>query len=178
MSKATPLGAVAKFAAGGKSMPRKDLAMIFMIYGNIYVARVAMGANDAHTVRAFLEAEAYEGPSLIIAYSHCIGHGYDLRHGMDQQKAAVLSGYWPLIRYDPRRLKEGKNPLVLDSKPPTLPLEKYIYNEMRYRILVHRKPEVAKRLLGLAREEVLRRWRLYEHWAAMPQGDISKEEEE
>lgn len=126
MSKATPRGAVAKFAAAGKSVPRKDLAMIFMTYGNIYVARVAMGANDAHTIRAFLEAEAYEGPSLIIAYSHCIGHGYDLTYGMDQQKAAVLSGYWPLIRYNPDRLKEGKNPLQLDSKPPSMPLEDYI----------------------------------------------------
>ncbi|MFQ5822361.1 MAG: thiamine pyrophosphate-dependent enzyme, partial [Candidatus Heimdallarchaeota archaeon] len=169
MSKATPRGAVAKFAAGGKSMPRKDLAMIFMTYGNIYVARVAMGANDAHTVRAFLEAEAYEGPSLIIAYSHCIAHGYDLAYGMDQQKAAVLSGYWPLIRYNPERLKEGKNPLELDSKPPSLPLEKYIYNEMRYKMLVHRNPEAAKQLLKLAQEDVLRRWQLYEHWATMPE---------
>jgi pyruvate-ferredoxin/flavodoxin oxidoreductase len=176
MSKATPRGAVAKFAAGGKSIPRKDLAMIFMSYGNIYIARVAMGANDAHTVKAFLEAEAYQGPSLIIAYSHCIAHGYDLVHGMDQQRAAVLSGYWPLIRYNPDRLKEGKNPLQVDSKRPSLPLEKYIYNEMRYKMLVHANPEVAKRLLECAREDVLRRWRLYEHWAAMPVEDISKEE--
>jgi len=177
MSKATPRGAVAKFASGGKSTPRKDLAMIFMSYGNIYVARVAMGANDAHTVKAFLEAEAYQGPSLIIAYSHCIAHGYDLVHGMDQQKAAVLSGYWPLVRYNPDRLREGKNPLQLDSKPPSLPLEEYIYNEMRYKMLLRRNSEVAKQLLECAREDVLRRWRLYEHWAAMPVKDISKEEE-
>lgn len=178
MSKATPPGAVAKFAAGGKTMPKKDLAMIFMTYGNIYVARVAMGASDTHTVRAFLEAEAYEGPSLIIAYSHCIAHGFDLAHGMNQQKAAVLSGHWPLIRYNPDRLKQGKNPLQLDSKPPSLPLEKYIYNEMRYKMLLHRNPVVAKRLLERAREDILRRWQLYEHWAAMPVKYISKKEEQ
>ena len=168
MSKATPRGAVAKFAAGGKQTPKKDLAMMAMTYGTIYVARVAIGANDAQTVKAFLEAEAYEGPSLIIAYSPCIAHGYDLVHGMEQQKAAVLSGYWSLIRYNPDLLKEGKNPLQLDSKPPALSLEKYIYNEARYRMLVQSNPEAAKRLLELAQEDVLARWRLYEHWAAMP----------
>jgi len=168
MSKATPRGAVAKFAASGKPLPKKDLAMLAMTYGHVYVARVAMGGNDTHTVKAFLEAEAYDGPSLIIAYSHCIAHGYDMVHGMDQQKAAVLSGYWPLLRYNPNRLKEGKNPLQLDSKPPSLPLEKYIYNETRYTMLAHSDPEAAKRLLELAQEDVLARWRFYEHWAAMP----------
>ncbi len=168
MSKATPLGAVAKFAAGGKATPKKDLAMMAMTYGNVYVARVAIGANDAHTVKAFLEAESFNGASLIIAYSHCIGHGYDLAYGMDQQKLAVQSGYWPLIRYNPDLEKEGKNPLQLDSKKPSIPLEEYIYKETRYRMLTHSKPEVAKKLLKAAQDEVLKRWKLYEHWASMP----------
>jgi pyruvate-ferredoxin/flavodoxin oxidoreductase len=167
MSKATPRGAVAKFATGGKSQPKKDLAMMAMTYGNIYVARVAMGGNDGHTLKAFREAEAYDGPSLIIAYSHCIAHGYDLRHGMEQQKAAVLSGYWPLFRYNPELLKEGKNPLQLDSRPPTLPLKKYAYNETRYTMLAQSKPEAARQLLESAQEDVNWRLRLYEHWAAL-----------
>jgi pyruvate-ferredoxin/flavodoxin oxidoreductase len=167
MSKATPLGAVAKFAAGGKPRPKKDLAMIAMTYGNIYVARVAFGMNDMHTVRAFLEAEAYDGPSLIVAYSHCIAHGYDLKHGLDQQKAAVQSGHWPLMRYNPALAKEGKNPLILDSKAPSLPLEKYMYNETRFTMLSHSDPQAAKTLLQAAQQEVNARWRLYEHWAAM-----------
>ena len=171
MSKATPRGAVAKFAAGGKLMSKKDLAMMAMIYGNVYVARVAIGANDAQTVRAFLEAEAYNGPSLVIAYSHCIAHGYDLVNGMEQQKAAVQSGHWVLLRYDPDLLKKGKNPLQLDSKPPTLSLDKYIYNETRYNMLVHSNPEAAKHLLELAQKDVMSRWRLYENWAATPVGD-------
>jgi pyruvate-ferredoxin/flavodoxin oxidoreductase len=120
------------------------------------------------TVKAFLEAEAYDGPSLIIAYCHCIAHGYDLVHGLDQQKAAVQSGYWPLFRYNPELLKQGKNPLQLDSKAPTLPLEKYIYNETRYSMLRHSNPEAAKRLLEAAQEAVLRRWKQYEYLAAMP----------
>ncbi len=128
MSKATPRAAIAKFAAGGKENRKKDLAMMAMTYGNVYVACVAMGGNDTHTIKAFLEAEAYEGPSLIIAYSHCIAHGYDLAFGMEQQKAAVLSGYWPLFRYNPALAREGKNPLHLDSRPPSIPLEKYGYN--------------------------------------------------
>ncbi|HXG34783.1 MAG TPA: pyruvate:ferredoxin (flavodoxin) oxidoreductase [Bryobacteraceae bacterium] len=168
MSKATPLGAVAKFAFGGKPRPKKDLALLMMSYGNIYVARVAMGANDTHTVKAFLEAEAYDGPSLIIAYSHCIAHGYDMAYGLDQQKAAVQSGYWPLCRYNPELAKQGKNPLQLDSRAPTLPLEKYIYNETRYTMLAHSNPEAARRLLAEAQREVIRRWKFYEYLAAMP----------
>ena len=174
-SKATPRGAVAKFAAAGKPLPKKDLAMIAMTYGNIYVARVAFGSSDTQTVKAFLEAEAYEGPSLIIAYSTCIAHGYDLAHGLDQQKAAVLSGYWPLFRYNPDLVKEGKNPLQLDSKAPTIPLEKYIYNETRYTMLARSKPDQARWLLQLAQEDVRARWRIYEHWATMPVGDKTKE---
>jgi pyruvate-ferredoxin/flavodoxin oxidoreductase len=159
---------------GGKTMPKKDLAMMAMTYGSVYVARVAMGANDTHTVRAFREAEAYPGPSLIIAYSHCIAHGYNLVHGMEQQKAAVLSGHWPLFRYNPALAREGKNPLQLDSRPPALPLEKYVYNETRYTMLKQAHPEQAQELLRLAQEDVKRRWRLYEHWAGMPVNGAAK----
>jgi pyruvate-ferredoxin/flavodoxin oxidoreductase len=168
MSKSTPRGAVAKFATSGKSQPKKDLAMMAMTYGNVYVARVAMGGSDTHTLKAFREAEAYDGPSLLIAYSHCIAHGYDLVHGMEQQKAAVLSGYWPLFRYNPNLRLEGKNPFQLDSRPPTLPLKKYVYNETRYTMLAQSKPDVAKELLDAAQQDVNRRWHLYEHWAALP----------
>jgi pyruvate-ferredoxin/flavodoxin oxidoreductase len=168
MSKATPRGAVAKFAAGGKSAPRKDLALIAMTQGNAYVARVALGGNDAQALTAFREAEAFDGPSLIIAYSHCIAHGYDLAHGLEQQKAAVQSGYWPLLRYNPDLRKQGKNPLQLDSRPPSLPLEKYVYNETRYTMLAQSDPDAARALLGLARQDVEERWRLYHHWAAQP----------
>jgi len=167
MSKATPRAAVAKFAAAGKPMAKKDLAMMAMIYGSAYVARVSIGANDAQVVRAFREAEAYDGPSLIIAYSHCIGQGYDLINGLSQQKAAVDSGHWPLVRYNPELIKEGKNPLQLDSKGPKLPLEEYIYNEARYSMLKRSNPDAAKELLELAQEDVNSRWKLYEHWAAM-----------
>jgi pyruvate-ferredoxin/flavodoxin oxidoreductase len=168
MSKATPRGAVAKFAAGGKPAGKKDLALMAMMYGNVYVAKVAMGANDTHTVKAFLEAEAYNGPSLIIAYSHCIAHGFDLVHGLDQQKAATQSGYWPLFRYNPTLKNQGKNPFTLDSRAPSLPLEKFIYNETRYTMLAHSKPEAAKLLLEQAREDVMEHWKFYEHLASMP----------
>jgi pyruvate-ferredoxin/flavodoxin oxidoreductase len=166
MSKSTPRGAVAKFAAGGKNMPKKDLAMMAMNYQGVYVARVAIGGNDSQTVRAFQEAEAYNGPSLIIAYSHCIAHGYDLIHGLSQQKAAVQSGYWPLFRYHPDSAAKGENPMHLDSAAPTLPLKKYAYNEGRYTMLAHAKPELAGQLLTLAEADVARRWRLYENMAA------------
>jgi pyruvate-ferredoxin/flavodoxin oxidoreductase len=162
MSKATPRGAVAKFAAGGKTTAKKDLAMMAVQYGNVYVARVAMGANDTHTIKAFREAEAHRGPSLIIAYSHCIAHGYDMMHGMEQQKAAVQSGYWPLMRYVPELAAEGKNPFQLDSRPPSMPLEKYIYNETRYTMLAHSNPEAAKKLLSEAQADVNSRWKEYE----------------
>jgi pyruvate-ferredoxin/flavodoxin oxidoreductase len=175
MSKGTPRGAVAKFAAGGKPTAKKDLALMAMSYGSVYVARVAMGGGDQHTIKAFLEAEAYDGPSLIIAYSHCIAHGYDMAFGMDQQKAAVQSGYWPLLRYNPALVAEGKNPLQLDSKPPSLPLEKYIYNETRYTMLAHSDPAAAKKLLKEAQEDVKSRWRLYENWAEMSLAEVSKQ---
>ncbi len=176
MSKATPLGAVAKFAAGGKPRAKKDLAMLAMTYGNIYVARVAMGGNDGHTLRVFREAEAYDGPALIVAYSHCIAHGYDMVHGMEQQKNAVLSGYWPLFRFNPDLAKQNKNPLQLDSKAPSIPLQKFAYNETRYTMLAQSNPPVAKELLQEAQHEVLARWRLYENWAAMNFDAKPKEE--
>jgi pyruvate-ferredoxin/flavodoxin oxidoreductase len=168
MSKATPRGAVAKFAAGGKRTRKKDLALMAMTYGHVYVAQVAMGAQDAHTLRALREAEAYRGPALVIAYSPCIAHGYDLRHGVDQQKAAVLSGHWPLLRYHPDLAREGLNPLQLDSKPPSLPVRQYLYNETRYTMLVHRDPLEAAHLLEAAQEDILERWRIYEYLAARP----------
>lgn len=175
MSKSTPRGAVAKFAAGGKRAPKKDLAMMAMSYGNVYVARVAMGASDVHTLKAFREAEAYEGPSLIIAYSHCVAHGYDLAHGMEQQKAAVQCGYWPLVRYNPALTLEGKNPFQLDSGPATMPLKKYAYNETRYTMLVQSQPEAAAMLLQEAQRDVQMRRKLYEHWASLPGVGVAEE---
>jgi pyruvate-ferredoxin/flavodoxin oxidoreductase len=168
-SKSTPRGAVAKFAAGGKPVGKKDLAMMAVSYGSVYVAKIAMGAGDMHTVKAFLEAEAYDGPSLIIAYSHCIAHGYDLSFGVDQQKAAVNSGYWPLFRFHPE-----KGGFQLDSKAPTIPLKDYVYNETRYTMLAKSNPEEAARLLKLAEEDVAARWKLYEHLSHQPVGDEVK----
>jgi pyruvate-ferredoxin/flavodoxin oxidoreductase len=167
MSKATPRGAVAKFATGGKRTAKKDLAMEAISYGNVYVARVAMGGGDTHTVKTFLEAEAHNGPSLIIAYSHCIAHGYDMAFGLNQQKAAVLSGYWPLMRYNPALRDVGKNPFQLDSKAPSIPLKQYAYQEARYTMLARSNPESAAELLRLAQEDVERQWRVYENRAAM-----------
>jgi pyruvate-ferredoxin/flavodoxin oxidoreductase len=175
MSKSTPRGAVAKFAFSGKPAAKKDLAMMAINYGTVYVARVAMGGNNSQTIKAFLEAEAYNGPSLSIAYSHCIAHGYDLVNGMDQQKAAVQSGHWPLVRYNPDLAKEGKNPFQLDSRAPSLPLEKYIYNETRFTMLVHSDPDAAKRLLKEAEHDVQERWRKYEYLANMIPGEKAKE---
>jgi pyruvate-ferredoxin/flavodoxin oxidoreductase len=169
-SKATPLGAVAKFAAGGKPTPKKDLGLMMTRYGNVYVAQVAMGANDLQTVKAFLEAEAHAGPSLIIAYSHCIAHGIDMSKGMTQQRLAVDSGHWPLYRYDPRLEAQGKNPFQLDSKEPSVPLKDYIYTEARYRILVQSDPEAARHLLNLAQRGVRARWQQYKQLAEMTVG--------
>jgi len=168
MSKATPRGAVAKFATGGKRTGKKDLAMEAVSYGSVYVARVAMGGGDTHTIKAFLEAEAYDGPSLIIAYSHCIAHGYDMSFGLEQQKAAVLSGYWPLMRYNPALRLEGKNPFQLDSKAPSIPLKKYAYQEARYTMLARSNPEAARELLIAAQDDVERQWRVYANRAGMP----------
>ena len=166
-SKSTPRAAVAKFAAQGKSIPKKDLGMIAMSYGYVYVARVAMGASDQQTLNAFLEADAYDGPSLILAYSHCIAHGYDLRKGLDQQKLAVQSGAWPLYRFNPALAAEGKNPLTIDSKEPTIPFEQYAYNENRYRMLVQTDEQRAEALMKLAKKDARSRWDLYRQMAAM-----------
>jgi pyruvate-ferredoxin/flavodoxin oxidoreductase len=170
-SKSTPRAAVAKFAANGKGMPKKDLGLIAMSYGYVYVARVAMGASDQQTLNAFLEAEAHDGPSLIIAYSHCINHGIDMRKGLEQQKLAVQSGFWPLYRYNPKLADEGKNPLTIDSKDPSIPLEQYAYNETRYRMLVQSDEQRAEMLLKLAQQDVKSRWELYKQMAAMHYGN-------
>jgi len=167
MSKATPRGAVAKFATGGKHTGKKDLAMEAVSYGYVYVARVALGGSDTHTLKAFAEAEAHDGPSLILAYSHCIAHGYELSMGLDQQKRAVLSGYWPLMRYNPALRAEGKNPFQLDSKAPSIPLKDYAYQEARYTMLVRSDPAAARELLTMARDDVERQWRVYANRAAM-----------
>ncbi len=161
-SKATPKGASAKFAMAGKSGSKKDLGLMAMAYGNVYVAHVAFGAKDAHTVRAFLEAEAYPGPSLIIAFSHCIAHGYDMAHGLDQQKLAVDSGYWPLYRFDPQADARGESRLRLDSNAPKVELGKYMRNETRFRVVEQQNPERFRHLLSEAQDEVQRRWSLYE----------------
>jgi pyruvate-ferredoxin/flavodoxin oxidoreductase len=166
-SKSTPRAAVAKFAARGKATPKKDLGMLAMAYGNVYVARVAMGANDQQTLRAFLDAEAYDGPSLIIAYSHCIAHGIDMRKGLDQQRLAVQSGYWSLYRYNPTLIEEGKNPLTIDSKAPSIPLTQYAYNETRYRMLAQSDPERAETLMRQAQDDVQAHWRRYQDLAAV-----------
>jgi pyruvate-ferredoxin/flavodoxin oxidoreductase len=164
-SKSTPMGAVAKFAAGGKRTGKKDLGMTAMRYGNVYVAQVAMGANDTHTVKAFLEAEGHDGPSLIIAYSQCIAHGIDMAKGMQQQKLAVDSGHWPLYRYVPKLASEDKNPFQLDSSDPKIPLKDYIYTEGRYRMLQQSDPDVAKSLLEGAERVVQKRWQQYKQLA-------------
>ncbi|PJA96050.1 MAG: pyruvate:ferredoxin (flavodoxin) oxidoreductase [Ignavibacteriales bacterium CG_4_9_14_3_um_filter_34_10] len=166
-SKSTSIGAVAKFAASGKPNAKKDLARMAMTYGNVYVAQVAMGSNDLQTLKAFLEAEAYDGPSIIIAYSHCIAHGINMSKGMESQKLAVESGHWPLFRYNPDNVTEGKNPLKLDSKAPKIKITDYIYNETRYKMLTKSHPETAKKLSKLAQEEVLKKWKLYEQMSGL-----------
>jgi pyruvate-ferredoxin/flavodoxin oxidoreductase len=174
MSKATPPGAVAKFAARGKRTSKKDLAMMAMTYGSVYVARIAMGADVSQTIKAFSEAENFNGTSLIIAYSQCIGHGYDLSQGMEQQKRAVQSGYWPLLRYNPDLFLQGKNPFQLDSSSPSLSLDKYIYNETRYTMLKYGRPGDAEQLYMKAVEDVNKRWELYDHMSKMPTERRSK----
>jgi pyruvate-ferredoxin/flavodoxin oxidoreductase len=165
MSKATPLGAVAKFAAAGKTTAKKDLALQAIAYGNVYVARVAMGADPQQTLRSLREAEAYDGPSLVIAYSHCIAHGIEMRDGLDQQYRAVASGYWPLVRYDPVARASGGNPFLLDSPRPRIPLADYTDRELRYRTLANTDPAEAERLHGLAEHAVAQRWEVYEEMA-------------
>jgi pyruvate-ferredoxin/flavodoxin oxidoreductase len=176
-SKATPRAAVAKFAAGGKAAPKKDLGLIAMTYGNVYVASVAMGAKDEHTLKAFLEAEAYDGPSLIIAYSHCIAHGINMTTAMTHQKALVESGRWLLYRYNPDLKEQGKNPLQLDMRSPKKPVGDSMYQENRFKMLTKSKPGDAKQLLAQAQEDVNTRYAMYEYLAArqleMPNGNDS-----
>jgi pyruvate-ferredoxin/flavodoxin oxidoreductase len=172
-SKATPLGAVAKFAAAGKTAAKKDLALQAIAYGSVYVARVAMGADPQQTLTAFREAEAYDGPSLVIAYSHCIAHGIEMRDGLDQQYRAVASGHWPLVRYDPTARASGRNPFQLDSPRPRIPLADYVYRELRYRMLRNSDPGEAERLLGLAQEAVDQRWATYEAMATRSAADFA-----
>jgi pyruvate-ferredoxin/flavodoxin oxidoreductase len=167
-SKATPLGAVAKFASGGKAIAKKDLALMAMQYGHVYVARVALGAKDSQTVTAFREAEAHQGPALIIAYSHCIAHGYSLHLGLEQQKLAVDSGYWPLFRYDPRLAEKGEVAFKLDSAPPKIELSRFTANETRFGILQNIAPNRAIELAGQAQSYVQRHYALYQQLAAKP----------
>jgi pyruvate-ferredoxin/flavodoxin oxidoreductase len=168
MSKATPVGAIARFAAAGKELVKKDLGAIAMSYGYVYVAKISMGANLAQTNKAFREAESYDGPSLIIAYSHCINHGIDMSRGMDQQKAAVTSGLWPIYRYDPRLKAEGKNPFQLDSKDPTTSLEDFMYKEVRFKSLKAASPDRADALLAKAKAQTERVWKEYKYLAERP----------
>jgi pyruvate-ferredoxin/flavodoxin oxidoreductase len=170
-SKSTPRAAVAKFAMGGKGMPKKDLGLIAMSYGYVYVARIAMGANDQQTLRAMLEAESYDGPSLIIAYSPCIAHGYDMARSLEQAKLAVQSGHWPMYRYDPRLAEHGQNPLIIESKEPSIPISQYAYNETRYKMLVQLDETRAEQLMQEAQRDAKSRWTLYQQMAAMHYGN-------
>jgi pyruvate-ferredoxin/flavodoxin oxidoreductase len=165
-SKATPLGATAKFATAGKTIPRKDLALMAIAYGSVYVAQVAMGANNEQALVAMREAEAYSGTSLILAYSQCIAHGTDLRHGMKQAARAVASGYWPLFRFDPTMRGRGMNPFRLDSPRPRIPLEEYRYNEVRFKALAQTHPDAAKRMLEHSQRGLLERFQVYEDLAS------------
>ena len=177
-SKSTPRAAVAKFAMSGKGMPKKDLGLIAMSYGYVYVARVAMGANDQQTLKALLEAESYDGPSLVIAYSPCIAHGYDMARSLDQTKLAVQSGHWPMYRYDPRLAIQGQNPLVIESKEPSIPFSQYAYNETRYKMLTQMDEERAEKLMKEAQHDARSRWALYQQMASMhydENGDGKKE---
>jgi len=177
-SKSTPRAAVAKFATSGKGISKKDLGLIAMSYGYVYVARIAMGSSDQQTLKAIIEAEAFNGPSLIIAYSHCIAHGIDMAKGLEQQKLAVQAGHWPLYRYNPDLIAQGQNPLSIDSKEPSIPLEQYVYNETRYRMLIQTDEARAETLLKSAQNDVNKRWEYYQQMASMhydkPIGDVTK----
>jgi pyruvate-ferredoxin/flavodoxin oxidoreductase len=179
-SKATPRGAVAKFAAGGKPTGKKDLGMIAQAYGNVYVAQIAIGANNTQTIKAFAEAEAYPGTSLIIAYSQCIAHGIDMETGMSHQKEAVESGYWPLFRFDPMAEAEGKHSFHLDSRAPKISFKDFAMQEARYAMLARTKPEEAERLFEMAQDDINNRWHLYEQIAEVDRivGDELEEEVE
>jgi len=172
-SKSTPRAAVAKFAAGGKPRPKKDLGRLAMSYGNVYVAQVALGAKDQQVIKTFIDAQSYDGPSLIVAYSHCIAHGIDMADGLRHQKLAVDSGYWPLYRFDPRQSARGENPFSLDSGKPTIPLRDYVYTESRYRMLQQSAPEAAAALLAEAQSDVDTRYHYYAELAVgLPDGAV------
>jgi len=164
-SKSTPRGAVAKFAAGGKPTAKKDLGMIAMSYGNVYVAKIAFGAKPKQAIQAFVEAEAYDGPSLILAYSHCIAHGINLEDGLDQQQLAVDCGHWPLYRYNPDLATAGKNPLTIDSERTDAKFKDYALNEIRYKMLSASKPAESARLMALAQSDTEQRWQLLKKWS-------------
>ena len=170
-SKSTPRGAVARFAAQGKGLSKKDLGLMAIAYGYVYVARLAMGYSDQHTLKAILEAESYDGPSVLIAYSHCINHGIDMEKGLEQQKLAVQSGLWPLYRYDPRLAAAGRNPLLIDYKEPSIPVDQYMYNETRFRMLTQSDEGRAEELLKLSRQDARARWNFYTQLAGMHYGD-------
>jgi pyruvate-ferredoxin/flavodoxin oxidoreductase len=174
-SKSTPRAAVAKFAMSGKGMPKKDLGLIAMSYGYVYVAKVAMGANDQQTLKALIEAETYDGPSLVIAYSPCIAHGYDMARSLDQAKLAVQSGHWPMFRYDPRLALNGQNPLQIESKEPSIPISQYAYNETRYKMLTQMNEERAEQLMKEAQHDAKARWTLYQQMASMHYGNGNEE---
>jgi pyruvate-ferredoxin/flavodoxin oxidoreductase len=172
-SKATPRAAVAKFAAGGKSIRKKDLGMLAVSYGNVYVAQIAVGANPAQTVRVFKEAESYHGPSLILAYSHCIAHGIEMSTSMTHQKDAVRSGFWPLYHYDPRLAQGDQHPFHLDSRKPTVPFRDFAAKEARFAMLAHSNPERAEHLFELAQKDIDDEWHYYEQMAQVER-DITK----
>ena len=167
MSKATPMGAIAKFSEAGKPLSKKDLGLMAITYGNVYVAKVAMGYSLNQAVKAFNEADAYPGPSIVIAYSHCIAHGINMTKGLEEQKKAVESGAWVLYRYNPVLAAEGKNPLSIDSKEPTVDIGEYMYNEVRFRALKHTNPERAIKFLEQTRRDAQRRYNFYMHLAKM-----------
>ncbi|MEW8136244.1 MAG: pyruvate:ferredoxin (flavodoxin) oxidoreductase [Candidatus Thiodiazotropha endolucinida] len=173
-SKATPLGAVAKFSASGKPTNKKDIALMAMSYGNVYVGQVAFGAKDVHTLRIFLEAESYEGPSLIICYSPCIAHGVDLSNNIRQQELAVDSGHWPLFRYDPRRTEKGENPLKMDSKEPSIPYRDFASTETRFSVLERTHPDLSERFMRQAQQHIKTRYQLYEQLAKLAVGETDK----
>jgi pyruvate-ferredoxin/flavodoxin oxidoreductase len=177
-SKATPLGAVAKFSAGGKATPKKDLAMMAMAYGNVYVGQVAFGAKDVQTLKTFLEAESYDGPSLLICYSPCIAHGVDLSNNIRQQDLAVASGHWPLFRYDPRKAEQGENPLHMDSKAPSIPYRDFTATEARFSVLTRTHPEAAERFLRSAQKQVKTRFFLYEQLAQLAMANMEERPEQ
>jgi pyruvate-ferredoxin/flavodoxin oxidoreductase len=176
-SKATPRAAVAKFAASGKPSRRKDLGMLAVAYGNVYVAQVAVGANPAQTVKAFREAESYQGPSLILAYSHCIAHGIDMTTGMTHQKDVVQTGFWPLFRYDPRQAHTGERPFRLDSRKPNKPFKELAMKEARFAMLTRTDSERAEHLLELAQKDIDDQWHYYEQMAGVEREIVNDKEQ-